>query len=162
MAISRFLSRLAGFLDSTGKLTQTGLAANVAGNGPAFLASRASGGNQVISANVWTKLLYPDEAADSNNNYTNSTFTPTVAGLYWVRVATAQPSPGTQVAVYRNGGFYSGQNYSGSDWIQLSTLVYCNGTTDTIEAWAMPGAGGMNHIANGALCQFQAFLARAA
>jgi len=143
-------------------VTQAKLDANVAGNGPAFMATRSSGGSQSISAGVWTKLLYPDESYDTNNNYLNSTFTPTVAGYYWVRVATAQSNSGTQVAIYKNGAFHSGQNYSGSDWVQLSALVFCNGTTDTVEAWAMPGAGGMNHIVNTGICQFQAFLARAA
>jgi hypothetical protein len=151
----------AGIAD--GAITQAKFAANVAGNGPAFSAAKAAGGTQTLSAGVWTKLLFPDEGYDTNNNFTGSTFTPTVAGLYWVRVAAAQVTTGTQLGIYKNGVLQSAQNAgSGSgDWLEHTALIQCNGSTDTIEGWAYAPAG-MNFIANSILCQFQAFLARAA
>lgn len=154
-------------IDSTGLtaagITQSNLAANVAGNGPAFSAARVTGGTQALSAGVWTKLLFPDEGYDTNNNFTGSTFTPSVAGYYWVRVAAAQVTAGTQLGIYRSGFLHSGQNAGGNsgDWLEVTALIQCNGTTDTIEGWAMAPAG-MNFIANSILCQFQACLMRAA
>lgn len=144
-------------------VTQAKMAPGVAGNGPAFVAVRGSGGNQTLSAGVWTKLLFPDESHDTNNNFSGSTFTPTVAGFYWVRVAAAQVNTGTQLGIYKSGTLQSGQNAgSGSgDWLETTALIYCNGTNDTIEAWAMAPSG-MSFIANSVLCQFQAFLARSA
>jgi hypothetical protein len=132
-------------------------------NGPVVIATRSSGGTQVIGANVWTKLLFPDEGFDTNNNFTNSTFTPTVAGFYWVRVAAAQVTTGTQLGIYRSGFLYSGQNAGGGsgDWLEVNALIQCNGTTDTIEGWAFAPSG-MNFIANSILCQFQASLIRSA
>jgi hypothetical protein len=148
--------------DATGTFLTTATA-GVPVNGPAFIATRSSGGTQTISAGVFTKLLFPDESFDTNNNFTNSTFTPTVAGFYWVRVAAAQVTAGTQLGIYRSGLLYSGQNSgSGSgDWLEVNALVYCNGTTDTLEGWAFAPSG-MNFIANSILCQFQAALIRSA
>ena len=148
--------------DSNGTILTTATA-GVPVNGPAFSASRASGGTQSLSAGVWTKLLFPDEGYDTNNNFTNSTFTPTVAGFYWVRVAAAQVNAGTQLGIYKNGFLQSGQNAgSGSgDWLEHTALVQCNGSTDTIEGWAMAPSG-MNFLANSVLCQFQAAMIRSA
>jgi hypothetical protein len=132
-------------------------------DGPAVIATRSSGGTQTISAGVWTKLLFPDESYDTNNNFASSTFTPTVAGFYWVRVAAAQVTAGTQLGIYKSGSLYSGQNAgSGSgDWLEVNALVYCNGTTDTLEGWAFAPSG-MNFIQISILCQFQAALIRSA
>jgi hypothetical protein len=148
--------------DASGTILTTATA-GVPVNGPAFSASRASGGTQSLSAGVWTKLLFPDEGYDTNNNFTSSTFTPTVAGFYWVRVAAAQVTTGTQLGIYKNGSLQCGQNAgSGSgDWLEVTALIQCNGSTDTIEGWAMAPSG-MSFIANSVLCQFQAAMIRSA
>jgi hypothetical protein len=148
--------------DATGTILTTATP-GVPVNGPAFSAARASGGTQTLSAGVWTKLLFPDEGYDTNNNFTSSTFTPTVAGFYWVRVAAAQVTAGTQLGIYKNGALQSGQNAGGGsgDWLEHTALIQCNGSTDTIEGWAMAPSG-MSFIANSVLCQFQAAMIRSA
>ena len=145
-------------------VTQPKLGANVAGNGPLVFAVKGSGGNQSISANTWTKITFPDEVFDTNNNFSGSTFTPTIAGHYWVRVAAAfNVVAGTQLGIYKNGILQFAQNSgSGSgDWLEVSGLVYCNGTTDTIEGWIWnPSA--FSVFQNSVLTNLQAALIRSA
>jgi hypothetical protein len=170
MAISRFLSRLAGFLDSTGKLTQTGLAANVAGNGPAFSAYPLA--SQSIASNTWTKLQVNTELFDTNSNYdstTNYRFTPTVAGYYQVTGAWYANTSGGQVVsgVYKNGVVYqtvASQFFTSGVISSVTALVYLNGSTDYVEFYVYQGQGPAFSTLAGRpdLNYFQAFLARAA
>jgi hypothetical protein len=52
------------------------------GNGPAFNAIRV--GNQTVSASTYTKVTYTAENFDTNNCFASSTFTPNVAGYYFI------------------------------------------------------------------------------
>jgi hypothetical protein len=142
-------------------ITQATLAANVSGNGPTFRATKTSGGNQVIGANVFTKITYPDESWDTNSNYDTSTsrFTPTVAGYYSIIAACAMTSPaGTQFTLYRNGSFYAGS--IGAEWQTLPTVVYLNGSTDYVEVF-ITNPTGTTVYANGDLSIFSGVLLRA-
>lgn len=148
---------------STGVITQSMLGAGVAGNGPTFFATKSSGGNQSIAGNVWTKITFPNEDWDTNSNYDASTsrFTPTIAGYYMIRLACAVTNTvGTQMSIYKNGFFYSGQN-SASDWIEAVSILYLNGTTDYVEGYVYNGSG-FSVYQNGQLGQFMGVLVRAA
>ena len=80
MSLARILSKLGALLGSDGKVQQAALAANVAGNGPAFSAYQST--LQSFSSNTVTKVLFQTEEYDTNSNFASSRFTPTVAGYY--------------------------------------------------------------------------------
>ena len=150
-----------GTLATLSSVAQSNLAANVSGNGPAFFATKGSGGNQSIPANTLTKVTFPNEGYDTNGNYntTNSRFTPTVAGIYLVRYGVAYTNTaGTQAFITKNGSLFSGQN-SSSDWIEVVALVDMNGSTDYIEC-AIQNASAMSVYENGTLVQFMACMVR--
>jgi hypothetical protein len=147
-------------------VTQAKLAANVAGNGPAFSAYK-SGTQTGISAATWTKILFDTENFDTNSNFLSSTFTPTVAGYYQINAAVDLGS-GTLgvglIRIYKNGSyavFGSGVNGSSLSeyYSNASGLIYCNGTTDYIEMYVYMSSTS-NIIYSGS--SFSGFLARAA
>jgi hypothetical protein len=131
-----------GLPDAT--ITQPELAANVAGNGPAFSAYKSS--SQSVTTNVFTKITFDTEEFDTNSNFASSTFQPTVAGYYQVNALVYLQASGGMVRVlatlYKNGSTYK----FGNDNVpvsategrgMVSTLVYLNGTTDTIELYLL-------------------------
>ena len=114
------------------------------GNGPAFSATRNGSGAQTVSANTYTKVLFPTEEFDTNNCFASSTFTPTVAGYYQINAAIGLNSTGESlINLYKNGaGFKSGNDLVGTVYgIVISALVYANGTTDYFEIYGYPGNG---------------------
>lgn len=121
---------------------------NVAG--PAFSAYATSG--TTLSTGTWGKVGFQTVLFDTNSNYstTNSRFTPTVAGYYQINTAVLfGTSGGAQqdaIAIYKNGTFYQiGPYVPDTGGLSLrcsmSSLIYCNGTTDYIEIWAVYNAG---------------------
>lgn len=145
-------------------ITQPELAANVAGNGPAFSATRNGNGNQTVSAATYTKVLFPTEEFDTNSNFASSTFTPTVAGYYQLNAAVGLNSTGESlIQVYKNGAnFKTGQDLVGTIYnLAFSTLVYANGTTDYFEIYVYPGAGTIFSGSTG-VTYFQASMVRGA
>jgi hypothetical protein len=135
---------------AAGAVIQADLAANVAGTGPAFSASRAT--NQTVTSNAITKVQLVDEQFDTNNafdNVTNYRFTPTVAGYYQFSYAVkGAANGGTLQAVnaqlYKNGGELIGSFLTGSFVYQTavteanstgSILTYLNGSTDYVELY---------------------------
>jgi hypothetical protein len=127
-------------------VTQAKLAANVAGNGPAFAANKSIGaGTQSITSGVLTKCTFDTEVFDTNNNFASSTFTPTVAGYYQINTTIdAGANGGTVtrviVCIYKNGAQYA---FTGPFSVaastefapSVSTVIYCNGSTDYIEVY---------------------------
>lgn len=165
MAISRFLSKLAGLLDGSGKVTQSALAANVAGNGPAFSAFRS--GAQAITAAVWTKVAAQIEEFDTNLSYDTSLyrFTPTVAGYYQF-TATVEPQTAQAyqyLAFYKNGLQFKRASAANTSGVatQISALIYLNGLTDYVELYTNFGST-LNMNGDSSVTFFQAFLARSA
>lgn len=122
-------------------------AANLAalGNGPTF--SVYASGSQVLTGFVGTKILYDTEVWDSNDNFSSSRFTPTVAGYYLITAGTrTNSSAGSEwvTIVYKNGSTYAHGSNNAATGINLSevgTLVYMNGTTDYVEIYVYPAAG---------------------
>ncbi len=128
---------------NTGAVTQTKLASNVVGNGPAF--SAYQGTSQTLTSTVYTKIALNTERFDTNNNFdstTNYRFTPTVAGYYQINYnfyATTTSTLTSFVGVlYKNGATYEYSSINQINSLQAasgSSLVYMNGTTDYLELY---------------------------
>jgi hypothetical protein len=132
-------------------ITQPELAANVAGNGPAFSAY----GSQTISNSVATKCVLSTEIFDTNNNFdptTNYRFTPTVSGYYQINLnhqwAAAAAAGGVCLGLlYKNGSQYGPYLYEFLDsnltglGASGSAVVQMNGTTDYLEVYAFQSSG---------------------
>lgn len=149
---------------STGVVSQTMLAANVAGNGPAFSAYLST--TQSISAGAPTKVTFDTEIFDTNNNFASSKFTPTVAGYYQISSAVYFQSASTLVIyVFKNGNTYqelSRNASSGAATLSGGTVVYCNGSTDYLEIYAYSGASNVLGLSISTLVWVSGFLARSA
>lgn len=144
----------------------------VSGNMPAF--SAYLGTNQSVSTSTWTKIQCNTEEFDTNSNYDNATnyrFTPTVAGYYQVNarldVGTSSITAAV-ISIYKNGSsFKVGGSFGvGSAVIfigqAVSALVYCNGTTDYLEAYGYVTATTPVFYAGQSGTYFQASMVRAA
>ena len=138
-------------------------------NGPAF--SAYNGSAQSIANNTFTKLQFPTEEFDTNSNYDNATnyrFTPTVAGYYqFVACVNFSLAGGIGItSFYKNGSeFKRGSQIIGGSSIQPNStaLIYCNGTTDYVEAYTYHTSGGsVNTQAGSQQVYFQASMVRSA
>ena len=136
---------------------------------PAF--SAYNGSAQSIANNTFTKLQFPTEEFDTNSNYDNATnyrFTPTVAGYYqFVACVNFSLAGGVgTTSFYKNGSeFKRGSQIIGGASIQPNStaLIYCNGTTDYVEAYARQTSGGsLNTQPGSAQVYFQAAMVRSA
>ena len=151
-------------------VTQAKLAANVAGKGPAFSAQSVN--NQSISVGTWTKTVFDVVNFDTNSNFANSRFTPTVAGYYqidWCLDLTSSASQAFRSMLVKNGSFIKygafNQATTANQSRGLSTgagLTYMNGSTDYLEIYAYIDAGATPLVAGGTFTYFDGFLARAA
>lgn len=142
-------------LSDTGGLSVPGpisVSGKQAVNGPAFSAY-AEATLQTIPNGSLTKVLFQTEEFDTNSNYANSRFTPTVEGYYQlnaeVRLDGASGTGEMMIMLYKNGtGYKRGTNQQGTQiaanfWaMQVSSLVYANGTTDYFEIYVQQGSGG--------------------
>jgi hypothetical protein len=137
-----------GNLNVTGNLTVSGKRAV---NGPAFRAFIASG-QTIASAGAQVKVTFGSETFDTDGCFASSTFTPTVEGYYQlnatVRIAGTSGTGENMLVLYKNGGEYArGTNGSGTEIgasfysMQVSDIVYANGTTDFFEVYIQQGSG---------------------
>ena len=155
-----------GLPDAT--IVQADLAANVAGNGPAFSAYLNS--NQSISASTWTKVQCTIEEFDTNSNYDNATnyrFTPTVAGYYQVSgtVDASASAAYTQggVSLYKNGSIFKRGSFANiGSQSTISSLIYLNGSTDYVELYAFIAGTSVAIQSGQANAFFQAAMIRSA
>lgn len=114
-----------------------------------------AGASTLVPTGTFTRILLDSEEFDTNNNFANNRFTPTVAGYYSVtgQVIWGGTTPGNGLcAIYKNGAAVSHSAYVAlltAGLIQnTATLVYCNGSTDYIELWAtQTSAGALNVLA---------------
>ena len=111
-----------------------------------------NGVNQSISPAVWTKLTWSHEALDTNSNFANNRFTPTVSGNYlFVLNAYCQGSGANDecsVMIQKNGVMIArgepGQRSTGSDIIANTSIITdMNGTTDYVEAYVYNHTGNL-------------------
>ena len=137
-----------GNLNVVGSLTVGG---KTAINGPAFSAYAAAI-TQTITSGSQQKVLFQTEEFDTNNNYDNSRFTPTVEGYYQlnaeVRLDGATGTGEMMIVIWKNGSEYKrGWNQQGTQiaanfWaMTVNSLVYANGTTDFFEIYVQQGSG---------------------
>jgi hypothetical protein len=99
-----------------------------------------------LTAGAWNLVKYDTKVTDVQNAYNlaSGIFTPTVAGLYAISASVGAAWVGNGivgVAILKNGSLsnaesqsiriVSGGAYTGAQTI--SALIYCNGTTDTIQ-----------------------------
>ena len=134
--------------------------AMVSGNMPAFSAYQSS--SQTLSVATLTKILLQTEEFDTNNNFASSTFTPTVAGYYQVTASIRGGNTQIRTYIYKNGSQYKlGTDISAAFNAMAGTLVYCNGSTDYIEFYALFVGGGATSAAS-AETWFNGCLVRAA
>ncbi len=157
---------------SSAVVTQAMLASNVAGNGPAFSAYRST--NQSINNVTLTKVQCDTEEFDTNSNYDNSTnyrFTPTVAGYYQVNgeIRMAGSAATLIATIYKNGsefkrGIQTGNAGSTGQAVNVSALIYLNGSSDYIELYVFQSSGGALNIegTGAATNYFQASMVRTA
>ena len=149
-----------------GVVVQAGLAAGVAGNGPAFSAYQSS--SQTPSASTWTKLQFQTEEFDTNSCFdstTNYRFTPTISGYYQISGALQNNSiSDVAIGIYKNGSIFKQINNKYAviyNTGSISCLIYLNGSTDYVELYCnLSALGAINPVA--ATTFFQASLVRAA
>ena len=119
----------------------------VSSNVPAFSAKPSS--NQDIPNDSSTKLIFGTEILDTHSKFTDSKFTPTVAGLYFLST-TVLFSDGVNSAFIRARIMKNGSELllnvdqydstSGTGVINLSVLVEAN-TTDYFEIFVRQNRG---------------------
>jgi hypothetical protein len=153
---------------AAGSVTQTILGTNVAGNGPAF--SAYANASQSFTTATATKVQFQTEEFDTNNNFDNVTnyrFTPTVAGYYQVNAGIAWSGAYTApiLMIYKDGIDYKdGVQPVGTVYRStVNALVYCNGSTNYIEIYAIQNSGSTGTSAAAiSYTYFQAAMVRSA
>ena len=118
---------------------------------PTFSAYPNTSIQQTILANgQQQKVLFQNEEWDNNNNFANSRFTPTVAGYYQLNATVRMDNMGSSeamIAIWKNGAeYHRGYNATGgsiTSWfaMQVSALVYANGTGDYFEIYVQNSSG---------------------
>jgi hypothetical protein len=108
--------------------------------------------SQSISSGTWTKVTLDTELYDTFNCFdsTNNKFQPTVAGYYQLNGQIRFTNSGSLnqmvIGFYKNGSIHKlGQNLrdivtTSTTHINISHLVYLNGTTDYIELYGFVAA----------------------
>jgi len=139
-------------------VTQAKLASNVVGNGPLVVAY-SSVATSVPTGVTPTKITLGTEVHDTNNNFANSRFTPTVAGYYQIN-GFVNTTANTLIAyISKNGSNIAGNVVAATtNQATVSTVLFLNGSTDYIELFASHSQG-TNVSVTGDL---RAFLARSA
>lgn len=137
-----------GIINASG-LTITG---NKAVNGPAFSYYPNSGVTQTITSGSQQKILFQIKDYDTDNTFSSSRFTPTVAGYYQlnatVRLDGAVGTGESMIVIWKNGSEYrrgwnsSGVQFASNFWsMSVSTQAYANGTTDYFEVYVQQVSG---------------------
>lgn len=141
----------------------------IGGNEWPVFSGYASAGTTVPDS-TYTKILFAGEDFDTNNNYSSSRFTPTVAGYYQINANSrfgAFTVSSIFLVIYKNGGAHtrgngSSMNSSGFIYPSISGIVYCNGTTDYIEIYAYQNSGSSQLTDDGTVYRFTGGLLRSA
>lgn len=145
-----------------GSITQADLGVGIASNGPAFSATQFP--SQSISSAAWGKINFQVEEFDTANCYNPSLsrFTPNVPGYYMFIASVSIAVTACQMAINieKNGSYAkSGNNIINAGAVNVSGLIYMNGTTDYVEISAYIG---VSQLLGGSSTSFQGYLVRAA
>ena len=155
---------------SSGGVSQAMIASGVVGTGPAF---QASGNYNITVANATSTAAtgYTSVPYDTAScfNATNGRFTPNVAGYYvfngWYDCGAYGTTGGSSVgpSIGKNGTAAQGAGIGGGGTaftaIEVSYLMYMNGTTDYAQVFLYQNTGG---TVNNVRAVFQGYLVRAA
>jgi hypothetical protein len=122
------------------------------------------------SNSTWTKVTFNTEEFDTNSNFASNRFTPTVAGYYQVNTSVSGPSSAAGIILvnfYKNGSnFKSGNEIPNSltgTYVVAAALIYCNGSTDYIEVYAIQTTGGTANLGSNSVdFAFSASMVRSA
>jgi hypothetical protein len=153
----------------------TSTLSSYATKGPAFSVFPNSSVTQTITSGSQQKVLFQQEEFDTDNCYASSRFTPTVAGYYQlnatVRISGTMGTGESMLIIWKNGSEWKrGWNASGTEVgasffaMQVSSLVYANGTGDFFEIYIQQGSGGNRDItvAGGNITYFNGCMVRGA
>ena len=133
-----------GLPDAT--ITQSDLASPIYSKGTPTYSAYGSGAT-TLSNNTFTKILFATEDWDTNNNFASSTFTPTIAGYYQINATISLSSVSNQeilISIYKNGSEHkrAGDIVTTTGLqVSVSSLVYCNGSTDYIDIYGYQNSG---------------------
>jgi hypothetical protein len=130
--------------DNSGTVITT--ASTFAGTGPALQANNTS--DQIFSAVTNTKILFQNASVDTASCFSSSTFTPNVAGYYWVYGQISPRSNTSQeitLGLAKNGTVINrlarqSGNSLYTTYFSGGMLVFCNGSTDYIEIFCFTQA----------------------
>lgn len=115
---------------------------------------------------TFTKLVFATEEFDTNSNFASDRFTPTVAGYYQINGATSGGFATMIVSVFKNGTEYKrGTQALGASLscVNVSTLVYLNGSTDYVELyWYQASGSTQNSTTGSAVSYFNGAMVRSA
>ena len=143
-------TKLSGALPAIDGSALTGV-----GNAPAFMVIPAAAGDS-IALSTWEKVLWDGtETFDTDSAVVNGTFTPQVAGKYFLsaQVAFSQIDSDNhnQIAIYKNGTnlhqvrFYphnpGGTGPGNISGMTINHSVEANGTTDYFEIYVYQNSG---------------------
>jgi hypothetical protein len=155
-----------------GVITQSKIASDVVGTGPAFQVYGASdvtiSNNGVAYVLTFTKPGNQNDF-DTGGYYNTSTnrYTPLVAGWYFFSatcVLNNISSGYVQIAINKNGtGVRTNRNWCSTNeyfGLDISCMVYCNGSTDYVDATITSSADSSATVHNGSVRNFCGYLVR--
>lgn len=137
-------------------------------NAPAFSAYASAFTS--LASGAQTKVNFQAEDFDTNSNFASSRFTPTVPGYYQInaRIAFSGSTINPLAYIHKNGtqvlhGNFIPGTFTGPV-VTVSGLVYMNGTTDYVEAYAyhLSGSAVQTNAATADLTRFDGYLVRPA
>jgi hypothetical protein len=108
-----------------------------------------------ILNSIETKITFPIEEFDTNNNYdpTTSKFTPTISGKYLVTASVSFSFSNSNAAqrtnIYKNGALVkSSWGSHAGDWnsSECTAIIDMNGTTDYLEVYASQNSGSTQSV----------------
>jgi len=156
-------------------ITQTMMASGITTTGPAFEAYLSGSTQALTTSATWYKVTLNAETFDTANCFdstTNYRFTPNVAGYYHIVAQAYIDYSGTapirmRLSVYKNGVGNKETILTQSSMIygtlNMSNLIYMNGTTDYLEMYSLQqGGSGAYLIVGNAYTFMSGYLARAA
>lgn len=133
-----------------------------ASSGPTFRAYKNA--DQTFNANTITKVQIDTESWDTDNCFdptTNYRFTPNKSGYYQVNLALSINQNDTNkpaiAIIYKNGAQYININIAAPAQANTESLgaggdvIYFNGTTDYIEAYAYSESGTARKVVGGSI-----------
>ena len=155
-------------ISSTVLTMNSGNIVQASGAAPAFSAYSTT--LTSTSTATWTKVTFNTEEFDTNSNFASNRFTPTVAGYYQVNTSVSGPSSAAGIIlvnIYKNGGNWkSGNeipNTLAGTYVVAAGLIYCNGSTDYIEVYAIQTTGGTANLGSNSVdFSFSASMVRSA